>query len=143
MGGVIYSIIQWGKKEHFCLLNWTVTDICFLHDDSAALFCETERQYKSTDYMHEYEEIKVTKKSRESQIASGQFSSSVWDMTSWARFNHEGHHVCLAHKTPAFSPPLFNPVLLFPIQICFRTQRRVSGSATVSAVTDWSQIKVG
>lgn len=78
---VTIQLVQRGEKEHFCLLNWTVTDIYFLHDDPAALFCKTESHYKSTDY---------TKKNLESQIPSGQFSSSVWAMTSWASLNHEG-----------------------------------------------------
>lgn len=66
------------------------------------------------------EEMKVKEPSRGSCLSLGHSSSSVWDVTSCAEFNQEGHRVCLAHKTTdslAFSPAPLNPILLFPVQI--------------------------
>lgn len=68
-------------------------------------------------------------------------------MTSWAEFNRKGHRVCLAHKTKhtvAFSPALFNPILLFPFQICRGAGTSVGFSYTISCqgpVSDQSGIE--
>ena len=41
----------------------------------------------------------MTKTSRSTCLPPGHSSSSARAVTSWAEFNQEGHHVCLAHKT--------------------------------------------
>lgn len=70
--------------------------------------------------------------SRGSCLPSGHSYSSVGDMTSWAEFNQEGHHVCLAHKTLAFNPALLNPNLFFPFQICMEAVPSVRFSYSIS-----------
>ncbi len=79
--------------------------------------------------------LMMTKTPRDTCLPSGHSSSSVWAVTSWAEFNQEGHHVCLAHKTTdtlAFSPGPLNPILLFPFQICTEAAQSVMFSYSIS-----------
>lgn len=50
-------------------------------------------------FVHHCEEMEVTKTSRGTCLPPGLSSCSARAVTSWAEFNQEGHHVCLAHKT--------------------------------------------
>lgn len=114
---------DWLKSVRLCLYiihnitPWRKDSFSYTDADTESHITIMSKLYS----MHPCEEMKVTKPSGGTCLPSGHSSSSVWDVTSWAEFNQEGHRVCLAHKTTdslAFSPALLKPALLFPFQIC-------------------------